>query len=159
MPYYDYDNNHDGDDDDDDGDDDVGNKKQNKYQQPPQTERKSYQILNTIRERRAANIFNENYVTDAQNNGKWFGCNLIRNFFAQMTCRPKYERQACRFTPTFDTKQRTDSCEGKKKQTPTTTLKQTLKTWDTQRTDRMKSKKKKYEQEAFADRQKGKIKS
>lgn len=67
MPYYsDYDNS--GDD-----DDDVGNK-QNKYQQYPvpraQTERKPSQMLKTMRERRAANIFNENHVTDAQNNGK-----------------------------------------------------------------------------------------
>ncbi|XP_031630325.1 uncharacterized protein LOC116345246 [Contarinia nasturtii] len=66
------------DDDDDDDDDDirngdnVGTKKQpNKQQpQPPpvQTERKPSQMLNTMRKRRAANIFNENYVTDAQNN-------------------------------------------------------------------------------------------
>lgn len=68
MPYYsDYDNS--GDD-----DDDVGNK-QNKYQQygaksPAQTEWKPSQMLKTMRQRRAANIFNENYVTDAQNNGK-----------------------------------------------------------------------------------------
>lgn len=34
-------------------------------------ERKQSPMLNTMmRERRAANIFNENYVTDAQNNGK-----------------------------------------------------------------------------------------
>lgn len=68
MPYYsDYDNSG------DDDDDDFGNK-QNKYQQyrdsPAQTEREPSQMLKTIRERRAANIFNENYVADAQNNGK-----------------------------------------------------------------------------------------
>lgn len=68
RPYYDYDNSDD--DDDDDGDNDVANK-QNKYQQPPlQTERKPSSMLKTMRERRAANILNENYVTDAQNNGK-----------------------------------------------------------------------------------------
>lgn len=67
--YYDYDNNKDDAGADDDGDD-VGNKKHNKYQQQPQTERKPSPMLNTMRERRAANIFNENYVTDAQNNGK-----------------------------------------------------------------------------------------
>lgn len=35
-------------------------------------ERKPSLMLNTMRERRAANIFNENYVTDAQNNGKYY---------------------------------------------------------------------------------------
>ncbi|XP_055319441.1 uncharacterized protein LOC129577050 [Sitodiplosis mosellana] len=68
TPYYDNSN----DDDDDDGDDDAAddsNKKQNKYQQQPQkSERKPSPMLNTMRERRAANILKENYVTDAQNN-------------------------------------------------------------------------------------------
>lgn len=68
--YYDYDNS---------DDDNIGNK--HKYQQQhsrEQTERKPSPMLNTMRKRRAANIFNENYVTDAQNNGKWM-CNLIRD--------------------------------------------------------------------------------
>lgn len=63
VPYDDYDN----------GDDDnVAENKQSKYQQHPEppTERKSSLMLNTMRTRRAANIFNENYVTDTQNNGK-----------------------------------------------------------------------------------------
>lgn len=62
-PYYDFDNS------DDDDDDNDGENKQSKYQQHPEasTERKSSQML---RARRAANIFNENYVTDTQNNGK-----------------------------------------------------------------------------------------
>lgn len=63
MPYYDYDN----------SDDNDAGKKQSKYQQHPEppTERKSTQMLtNAMRSRRAANIFNENYVTDTQNNGK-----------------------------------------------------------------------------------------
>lgn len=72
MPYYDYDNSNDDDGDDDDDDDSSStNKKQSKHQQQSQTQRKSSPMLNTIRERRAANILNENYVTDAQNNGKW----------------------------------------------------------------------------------------
>lgn len=72
VAYYDYDNS--GDDSGDD--DDVGNK-HNKHQQPQvQTERRPSPMLNIMRERRAANIFNENYVTDAQYNGKWI-CNLI----------------------------------------------------------------------------------
>lgn len=118
MPYYDYDNSSDddGDDDDDDDSSSSSNKKQNKHQKQSQTQRKSSPMLNTIRERRAANILNENYVTDAQNNGKRFTrCNLIRKFSTQMTCRDKRRRQCeanklCyRFTPTYDTKQMTNT--------------------------------------------------
>lgn len=63
MSYYDYDN----------GvgatvDDRDGNKQKSLRKQI--NERKPSTMLNTMRERRAANIFNENYVTDAQNNGK-----------------------------------------------------------------------------------------
>lgn len=34
------------------------------------TERKPSTMLNTMRKKRSANPFNENYVTDSQNNGK-----------------------------------------------------------------------------------------
>lgn len=83
VAYYDYDNS--GDD-----DDDVGNK-HNKHQQPQvQTERKPSQMLNIMRERRAANIFNENYVTDAQYNGKWI-CNLISIRWSNLSdCQNKH---------------------------------------------------------------------
>lgn len=81
MPYDDYDNNNNDDDGDGDSDDDVGNKKQNKYQQQLQTERKPSPMQNTMRKRRAANIFNENYVTDAQNNGKWYSLSLFPSCF------------------------------------------------------------------------------
>lgn len=66
MPYYDYDNGVRDDTVDDDGD---GNKQKSLQKQI--NERKPLPMLNTMRERRAANIFNENYVTDAQNNGKF----------------------------------------------------------------------------------------
>lgn len=42
---------------------------------PRHIERKPSPMLNIMRERRAANILNENYVTDAQHNGK-----LMSNF-------------------------------------------------------------------------------
>lgn len=61
MSYYDYENGVRDDTVDDDGDGD-GNKQTSLRKPSP--------MLNTMRERRAANIFNENYVTDAQNNGK-----------------------------------------------------------------------------------------
>lgn len=45
--------------------------KQRHFQHSQTGERKQSPILNTMmRERRAANTFNENYVTDAQNDGK-----------------------------------------------------------------------------------------
>lgn len=65
KPYYDYDNGVVDDTVDDDGD---GNKQKSLRKQI--NVRKPSTMLNTMRERRAANIFNDNYVTDAQNNGK-----------------------------------------------------------------------------------------
>lgn len=70
MSYYDYENGVRDDTvdiDDDDGDGD-GNKQKSLRKRI--NERKPSPMLNTMRERRAANIFNDNYVTDAQNNGK-----------------------------------------------------------------------------------------
>lgn len=83
--YYDYDgnsnsNNNNHSDSRANGDDAASSSNSNMYNQhqsqQSSTERKptstsESSMLNVMRERRAANLFNENYVTDAQHNGKW----------------------------------------------------------------------------------------
>lgn len=63
IPYYDYNN-------DATDDNDVDDNTQKSLDQRILSERKPSTMLNTMRKRRAANIINENYVTDAHNNGE-----------------------------------------------------------------------------------------